>query len=102
MKAKNGNSETKPEEKGLKDMNAGKFSSEGGKKELLVKAVEKTRLEELAELEPKDGVFAVQKEFITPDGELDFEKVKKHTEEAKRKFKERRQSAEEGSPDSRN
>ena len=67
-----------------------------------MKAAERTWLEELADLEPKDGVFAVPKEFITPDGELDFEKLKKHTEEAKRKFKEGGQSPRKGGPGSGN
>ena len=45
------------------------------------KMAEKTWLEELADLEPEDGVFAVPKEFIKPDGTLDVDKLKKQTEE---------------------
>ena len=45
MKTKKKNSEPKPEEKGLKDVYAGKFLSEGGKKELdRSEAVVKNRL----------------------------------------------------------
>ena len=53
--------------------------------ETAVKAAERTWLEELAELEPKDGVFAVPDEFITPDGKLDLEKLRKHNEEMRKK-----------------
>ena len=45
------------------------------------KMAEKTWLEELADLEPEDGVFAVPKEFIKPDGTLDVDKLKKQAEE---------------------
>ena len=82
MKGKNKDSEEKIITEKKKELD---------RSEAVEKEAEKTWLEELEELEPKDGVFAVPKEFITLDGELDFEKLKKHTEEARMRFAEKRE-----------
>ena len=89
MKTKNKNSDAKPEKKVITEE-----KKELDRSEAVGKADEKTWLEELAELEPKDGVFAVPPEFITPEGGLDVDKLNKHAEEVRRKIKERKESAE--------